>query len=336
MSDQSLRCDICSHYCEIAPGKVGICGVHKNEGEKIALINYGKAIAVHNDPIEKKPLYHFFPGSAVLSVGCMGCNFRCSNCQNWEIAQIGGKKCHVADYDKIGWGYHLPPKQLVQGALKCKSKSVAYTYNEPTIFLEYALDCMIEAKKAGLYNVWVSNGFMSDETLDKILPHLDAINIDLKSMDPGFYRKICGARLEPVLKNIQRIHASKTWIEITTLAIPTLSDSEELFYEIANFIMDKLGPTVPWHISAFRPAYKLKNLPPSSLNSIERACEIGQEIGLYYVYGGNVPGKGLENSYCPNCKKAVIERLGYRTNMYHKSGVCPSCKTQIHGVFEDE
>lgn len=333
MEENFAQCFICSHFCKIREGQVGICGVHQNIGGKIRLINYGRCIAIHNDPIEKKPLFHFLPGTSVLSIGTMGCNLRCKNCQNWQIAQINGLKCQVQKYKQMQWGYHLSPEKIIEEALKCKAKSIAYTYNEPTVFLEYAYDTMLLAQKNDLKNVWVSNGFMSEETLDKIIPFLNAINIDLKSFSEDFYRSNCGASLKPILNNLRRLAKENVWLEITTLAIPSLSDDPEMFREIARFIQNELRDNVPWHISAFHPSYKLNYLPSTSLETIEKAYEIGKEEGLKHVYGGNIPGKGLENTYCSKCKETLIERIGYRTSPFYQKGECPKCKQALDGIF---
>lgn len=343
---QTVQCQTCSHFCKIKDGQVGICGVRQNINGKLKLLVYGKAIAANIDPIEKKPLFHFLPGSDSYSFGTLGCNFRCNNCQNYDISQIYGLKGKVQEYNKIPWGHELSPEQIVRDALKQNCSSIAYTYNEPTIFLEYALDTMKLAHEKGLKNVWVSNGYMSSETLDLIIPYLDAINVDIKSLDDKFYVSNCGAHVEPVLKNCQRlIHPAssgkgggvkeKIWLEVTTLIIPTLSDDEKMFKELALFIASKLGKHVPWHISAFSGAisWKLQHLPDSPLEKIKKAYQIGKDAGLKYVYGGNVWDSEIERTVCPKCDKIVIERSGYQVIRHDKKGKCPGCGEKIEGVF---
>ena len=331
-----IKCQACSHFCKIKEGKTGICGVRQNNKGKLKLLVYGKAIAVNIDPIEKKPLFHFLPGSQAYSFGTLGCNFRCDNCQNFDISQIYNFKGKTEKYKKFSWGYNLPPREIVEDALASKCQSIAYTYNEPTVFLEYALDTMQLARKKGLKNIWVSNGFMSKKTAALILPYLDAINIDLKSFDDNFYKKHCGGRLNPILRNCRTFVKNKVWLEITTLIIPTLSDNRKTFEEIARFIKKELGDFVPWHISGFSPkiSWKLQDLPETPLGKIKEAYQIGKKMGLKYVYGGNVWQEDLENTFCPKCKKATIRRKGYRINCQLRGSCCPFCQEKIEGIFD--
>jgi pyruvate formate lyase activating enzyme len=289
LKDKIVRCQTCSHRCVIAPGKRGTCGVRENIGGKLYFLPYGRAIAANVDPIEKKPLYHFLPGTYSFSIATVGCNFRCKNCQNWTISQFG-KDPKTAREAIEKSGEDLPPKKVVELAKENNCPSISYTYTEPTIFLEYALDTMKLAKKAGLKNVWVSNGFMSEKTLKLVMPYLDAINIDIKLFDDKFYRENCGARLAPVLKNCKTIVKNKIWLETTTLIIPTLSDDEKIFRKIARFIKEELGDFVPWHVSAFSGAisWKLQYLPDTPVEKVKRAREIGKSAGLKYVHMGNV------------------------------------------------
>ncbi len=332
----TLECENCNHHCKIKEGEVGICGVRQNLKGKLYLLAYGKSVAVGIDPIEKKPLFHFLPGSHVYSFGTLGCNFHCSNCQNYGISQMFGDKGKVKEYSGLNWGTNLSPDEIVKGALENNCSSVAATYNEPTVFLEYALAVMKLAKKKKLKNIWVSNGFMSTKTLDTVIPYLDAINIDIKSFDDKFYREECGARLAPVLENCKKLIKQGVWLEITTLIIPTLSDNKKMLREIARFIKKELGSFVPWHLSAFSGeiSWKLKNLPSTSLKSIKEAYEIGKEEGLKYVYGGNILNNNLENTYCPKCGALVIERNGYQTISKLKDGCCSKCATKIVGIFQ--
>jgi pyruvate formate lyase activating enzyme len=289
LADKKVKCKTCSHFCNIAPGARGICGVRENIGGKLIFLAYSRAIAANIDPIEKKPLYHFLPGTKTFSIATVGCNFRCGNCQNWSISQFP-KSPKISRKMIEDSGESLPPEEVVKLAKEFGCPSVSYTYTEPTIFLEYALDTMKLAKKAGLKNIWVSNGFMSEETFSAAAPYLDAINIDIKSFEDKFYRESCGARLAPVLENCRRAVKKKIWLEITTLTIPTLSDDEEMLGKIAKFIKSELGNSVPWHISAFSGeiSWKLRHLPETSVEKVKRVQEIGKKAGLKNVYAGNI------------------------------------------------
>jgi len=336
IDEQTLKCRTCSHFCLIKDGRVGVCGVRQNLGGKLYLLVYGRAAAVNLDPIEKKPLFHFLPGSSAFSFGTLGCNFFCANCQNHDIAQMSGLKGQVEKYHKINWGNDFSPAELVSRALASGCRSLAYTYNEPTIFFEYALDTMKLAKAKGLKNIWVSNGFMSEPALDAILPFLDGINIDIKSFSGEFYKSNCGAALEPVLKNCRRLVKAGVWLEITTLVMPTLADDEIMLKQIAEFIKKDLGDFVPWHVSAFSAAisWKLKQLPDTSPRAIEKAYAIGKQAGLKYVYAGNVWSSGREDTVCPNCGQLVIKRSGYEVASFDQADRCKNCGEKIAGVFK--
>ena len=333
--DGSVRCELCPHYCLLRENALGVCGVRQNIEGKLYSLIYGKASSVAVDPIEKKPLFHFFPGSRIFSLGTLGCNFRCANCQNYDISQIYGSKGVVEEYEKVNWGEDLSPAELVEQAKANNCQSIAYTYTEPTVFLEYALDTMKLAKKEGLRNVWVSNGFMSDQALDAIIPYLDAINVDIKSFDDGFYQKNCGARVQPVLDNCKRLVKECVCLETTTLIIPTLSDDEQMLSQVAKFIKNELGDFVPWHVSAFSGliSWKLKQLPDTPISKVKRAYEIGKEEGLKYVYTGNVWEEESESTYCPKCKNTLIERIGYRVTRKDEAGQCPKCQEKLEGLF---
>ncbi len=325
LSNKRTQCQNCAHYCVILPGKRGICGVRENIDGKLYALNYGKAIACDIDPIEKKPLFHFLPGSQSLSIATVGCNFSCANCQNWNISQ-GPKP------NKPILGEDLTPGEIVRIAKENNLPSIAYTYTSPTIFSDYALDTMKLAKKQGIKNIWVSNGFWSKELFDLISPYLDAANIDLKGFSDEFYRKYCGGRLQPVLDTLKRIKKKKIWLEVTTLVIPTLSDSKEMFENIANFIKNELGAETPWHISQFSGliSWKLQHLPDTPVETLEMAFEIGKKAGLKYVYTGNVPGLSQENTYCPKCGILAIERIGYAIKRFDKNGKCSKCKQDLN------
>ncbi|PIU80872.1 MAG: AmmeMemoRadiSam system radical SAM enzyme [Candidatus Moranbacteria bacterium CG06_land_8_20_14_3_00_40_12] len=326
-----VLCTACRHYCKIPEGKTGICGVRKNIRGQLELLVFGRVAAANVDPVEKKPFYHFLPGSFAFSLGTFGCNFRCLNCQNFDISQILDHKGDVDYYSKINWSEKLSPEEVIQKAKATGSKSIAYTYNEPTVWTEYSLEIMKRAKKEGFHNVWVSNGFMTAETLDTILPYLDAINIDIKSFSDKFYRQNCGARVDPILENCRRIKEKKVHLEITTLIIPTLSDDAKMLKRLAKFIRQELGVETPWHISAFSGeiSWKLQSVPETSVDQLKKIRQIGLEAGLYYVYAGNVLAEGLENTYCPKCAAAVIERSGYNIKNYLEKGRCRQCGYQI-------
>jgi len=322
-----VQCTNCAHYCLIKNAQRGICGVRENKDGKLYSLVYSKAVAVNIDPIEKKPFYHFLPGSHSLSIATVGCNFRCLYCQNWDISQ-GFKTAKEIP------GENLPPEKIVKIALENNLPSISYTYTSPTIFLEYALDTMKLAKKAGLKNNWVTNGFMSKEALGLVAPYLDAANVDLKGFNEEFYQKVCGGRLQPVLENLKEMKTlrrrsgqGKIWVEVTTLVIPTLNDDEKTFKDIANFIKNELGEETPWHISQFCGAisWKLQHLPDTPVETLEKAYQIGKEAGLKYVYTGNVPGHRGEDTFCPQCGTLCIDRTNYIIHRYDKDGKCPKC-----------
>lgn len=329
LKDKKVQCQTCAQKCVILPGKRGICGVRENIDGKLYALNYGKAIACHIDPIEKKPFFHFLPGTSSLSIATVGCNFRCDNCQNYDISQ-GFKNVKEIP------GEDLPPEAIVKMAIENNLPSISYTFTEPTIFLEYALDTMKLAKKAGLKNNFVSNGFMSEESAKLVIPYLDANNIDIKSFSEDFYRENCGGRLQPVLDTAKLMKKSGVWVEITTLVIPTLSDSEKMFKDIAKFIYEELGPETPWHISRFSGAisWKLQHLPDTPVESLEKAYKIGKKTGLKYVYTGNVPGHRAENTYCPKCETLAINRINYMIHRHDKSGKCPKCGTDLNLILK--
>ncbi|MEM2982909.1 MAG: AmmeMemoRadiSam system radical SAM enzyme, partial [Candidatus Bathyarchaeia archaeon] len=277
------------------------------------------------DPVEKKPLYHLFPGSTSFSIATVGCNFRCLQCQNHEISQMPRETGRII-------GQNVTPEEIVWKAKRHGSKSIAYTYTEPTVYFEYARDVAILASREGIKNVFVTNGYMTLDAIEAIHPDLHAANVDLKSFSDEFYKKICGARLQPVLDSIRKMRELGIWVEVTTLLIPGLNDGEDELRAIAKFIL-QVGPEVPWHISAFYPTYKMTDRPRTPVHSIQRARKIGMEEGLRYVYSGNVPGDEGENTYCYNCGDLLIQRWGYTIMKYRlKDGRCPSCNAQIDGI----
>ncbi|MBN1522414.1 MAG: AmmeMemoRadiSam system radical SAM enzyme [Candidatus Aureabacteria bacterium] len=316
-----VQCDLCSHRCVISPGKRGVCGVRENRDGVLYSLVYGKAAARNVDPIEKKPLFHFYPGSKTYSIATVGCNFRCLYCQNWQISQLK---------DEVIIGEEFAPEDIVEDALSSRCESIAYTYTEPTIFYEYAFDTAIIAQKKGLKNLFITNGYITEEALREISPYLDTVNIDLKSMSDDFYKKVCSARLKPVLDNITLCYSLGIWVEVTTLVIPGYNDSLEELREIAMFIRS-INKSIPWHVSRFFPAYQLNNVSLTPLKRLEEAVKIGREAGLEYVYQGNMD-EG-ENTFCPNCGKLLIIRTDFNTiENKIKDGSCPYCRANIVGV----
>ncbi len=317
-------CNACSHRCNIPEGKYGICGTRKNINGQLFTNVYEFPIALNIDPIEKKPLFHFIPGSKSFSMGTAGCNFKCLNCQNDDISQMRG--------DTIT-GSRRSVKEIITLAKEYNCKSIAYTYNEPVVFLEYVLDCAKEAHKNDLKNVYISNGFETPETIELLQGKIDAMNIDLKSFRNSFYKSICGGKLEPVLKTIRDVYKKGFWLEITTLIIPGYNDTEEELKDIAKFIAG-IDKEIPWHISRFFPAYKMLNVPHTPIKTIEKAKEIGLSEGLKYIYPGNIHGEET-NTYCPQCEKSLIKRKNYQI-VYNKisDGECPFCGYTINGVFK--
>lgn len=329
LKNDSVKCNLCSHRCSrIADGERGICGVRENRNGKLYSLVYGRVIARNLDPIEKKPFFHFLPGTMAYSIATVGCNFRCGNCQNYDISQMAKEHGTIV-------GQKMSPEEIVSAAKRSNCSSIAYTYSEPTIFFEYALNIAKLAKKVGIKNIFVTNGYITREALNKIAPYLDAANIDLKSYTENFYQKNCGAHLQPVLNSIKLHKKLGIWTEITTLIIPTLNDTEEELRQIAEFIKKEAGPETPWHITAFHPTYKLIDLPPTTIPILRRAREIGLKVGLYYVYEGNVPGEEGENTYCHTCQKILIRRFGYRILENNiKDSVCPFCGAKIEGIHQ--
>ncbi len=338
-----LVCDACKMKCIIKEGGTGVCGVRKNVNNRLFLLVYGQASAVHIDPIEKKPLYHFLPGTDVFSLGTVGCNFGCSFCQNWSLSQVTRdlskklkKENRIQDLglEVRNLGYDLSPQKIVDICMEENVPSIAYTYNEPAIFFEYLYDTSRLAHQKGIKNVFVSNGYESEETLELMEPYLHGINIDLKSFSDKFYTKICKARLKPVLDTIERIHQMGIWLELTTLIIPGKNDSDAELRDIAAFIAN-IDENIPWHISAFHPDYKMKNIQPTSLEVLLRACDIGKSKGLRHIYIGNAYSPENSATWCPNCQKKLIGRNGYRIQCTtdFKGGQCQNCQTKIAGVW---
>lgn len=325
LEEGKVHCFLCSQHCHIKPGKRGKCGVRENRDGSLWSLVYGRLIAHHIDPIEKKPLYHFFPGSRSYSIATAGCNFSCLFCQNADISQ--GPREH-----KSIFGHPTDPEVVVTEARQSGCKSISYTYTEPTIFLEYALDVSRLAAEQDIKNVFVSNGFMTEQSLQLIAPYLDAANVDLKSFTDDFYKKQCGARLDPVLQTLERMKRAGVWLEVTTLLIPGLNDDESELRRLTRFLVE-LDADIPWHVSRFHPTYRLTDRPSTPLGTLHRAREIGLEAGLKYVYTGNIPGDDGENTCCHACGSLLIRRMGFSMK---KEGLdqakCKQCGATLAGV----
>jgi pyruvate formate lyase activating enzyme len=321
-----VRCNLCRHQCLIADGKTGICKVRQNIDGTLYSLVYDKVCSAGIDPIEKKPLFHFQPASSTFSIATPGCNFRCEFCQNWQISQ------QDSDSDKID-GQPYSPKDIVNSAKQNGCRSIAYTYTEPTIFMELASDTGQLAKKEGLANVFVSNGYETIEAVDFAKGWLDGINIDLKSFSEDFYKNLCGAKLAPVLDTISYI-AGKTdiWMEITTLIVPGQNDSDDELKQIAGFIANFTGVDTPWHISRFYPNYRMDDTDATAQQTLQRALQIGKDAGLRYIYIGNMPGAKAESTFCYKCGREVIQRIGYTIgDNVITNGACPDCGAKIAG-----
>ncbi|MDP2644426.1 MAG: AmmeMemoRadiSam system radical SAM enzyme [Desulfobacterales bacterium] len=326
VADGKVHCFLCCHHCRIAASKFGICGVRQNLAGKLYTHAYGDAIAANVDPIEKKPLYHFLPGSLSFSVATIGCNFRCGFCQNWQISQASAGK------EPAGRTGNLLPESIVRQAKSQRCRSIAYTYTEPTIFFEYAYDTARLAKENDLFNVFVTNGYMTTEALKMIHPYLDAANVDLKSFSEDFYRGTCHGHLKPVLAAIRTMKDLGIWVEVTTLVIPGQNDDEEQLEGIVRFIAG-VDPHIPWHVSRFHPAYQVTDVGATSLETLRKAYRLGKAAGLRHVYLGNVPGEAPE-TFCAKCGEALIRRRGFHVaeNRIEKSA-CPACGEAVAGVF---
>ena len=324
--ERQVRCKLCNWRCLIGEDKLGRCCVRKNINGILYSLNYDRVCSANPDPIEKKPLFHFQPGTRSFSIATMGCNFHCIFCQNWQISQAAVEAGRID-------GQPISPEQIVEAAVRDGCASIAYTYTEPTIFMELCSDCGRLAKKKGLTNVFVSNGYETIEAIDFAAEWLDGINVDLKSFSEDYYSRLCKAKLQPVLDTISYI-AKQTdiWLEITTLLVPGENDSDEELKKLTDFIVNEVGPDVPWHISRFHPQYKYLDSAPTPLEALERAEQIGKKAGLHYIYLGNVPGAKSESTFCYNCGRLLIERVGYHIASNHiVDSCCPDCGTKIAG-----
>ena len=326
LENQQVQCGLCNFKCKISEGEWGRCRVRRNFEGALYSLNYHQVCSTAIDPVEKKPLFHFQPGSRSFSIAAPGCNFQCNFCQNWQISQLPRNQKSLA-------GRSYNPQDIVNAAPQNHCRSISYTYTEPTVFMELCADCGRLAKKQGLANIFVSNGFMTIEALEFTRDFLDAINVDLKAFSEQFYQKQCKASLDPVLQTLRHIaRQTDIWLEVTTLVIPNLNDSDDELKKIADFIAADLGVHVPWHISRFHPDYKQQNGSPTPPDTLMRAHQLGKKAGLRYVFIGNLPGSGYENTLCHACGHLLIERIGYRIGQYNiTNGACPECGTTVAG-----
>jgi pyruvate formate lyase activating enzyme len=320
------RCHTCQWRCRINPGKYGACGMYRNTGGTLFSLNYPFVSSVAVDPIEKKPLFHFFPGTPCFSLGTLGCNFRCKHCQNWQISTADGASIESMCRE-------LPPEKVVEMAEESGCRGIAWTYNEPTIWFEYTLECARLAKAAGLYTVYVTNGYATPETLDTIGPYLDAWRVDIKGFSDHLYQELAGVpRWREILDVTKR--AKDKWnmhVEVVTNIVPTLNDDDAQLAALAGWIKDELGELTPWHVTRFYPQHHMAHLPPTPVATIEKACDIGRKAGLKFIYGGNIPGHESENTRCYHCGRLVVKRTGYQTEVTGLSGSkCKHCGADLN------
>ena len=325
LENQRVVCKLCPKECKVDDLERGYCGVRENKEGKYYTHVYGAVCAAHTDPMEKKPFFHFLPGTNAFSIATAGCNMDCAFCQNWEISQIRPEQVE---------SYYLLPDEVAETARRTQAKSIAYTYTEPVIFYEYMYDCAVASRSQGIRNVMVSNGYIQEKPLRKLCGVLDGIKVDLKSFRQKYYQEICAGDLKPVLDSLEIIHDEKVWCEIVYLIVPTLNDSEAEIDELCAWVAARLGPDVPLHFTRFHPQYRLKNLPSTPVSSLEMALEIAKNKGLHYVYLGNVPGHEAESTRCPACKEIVVKRIGFTVlEQSIRAGKCAHCGNPIPGVW---
>lgn len=321
LKNGSVQCVLCPHHCIIVSEKTGICGVRRNEAGKLFTLIYGSCSSVADDPIEKKPLYHFFPGSMVLSLGSVGCTFRCAHCQNYSISMSNPEEAFLQE---------IPPEAVVEMAKAHGCQGVAWTYNEPTIWHEYTLDAARLVKKAGLYTVYVTNGYIEEDPLEEISPYLDAMNVDVKAFQDGFYKKVCKARLEPVLRTCEAAKKLGIHLELTYLVIPGLNDDKNDILRFCQWIVDCLGVDTPVHFSRFHPDYQMTTIQATPTETLLAFYKVAKDAGLQYVYLGNIPHGDYDNTVCPSCGSLLIERKGFFAQAHGlKKGKCIRCGTTI-------
>ena len=326
LSRNRVRCRLCAHGCTIEPGSRGICAVRENVEGRLVSLTHGRLIARDIDPIEKKPLYHFYPGTRAYSIATVGCNFTCLHCQNHYISQYPRARAGRVVGDRV------PAADVVAAAIDGGCHSIAYTYSEPTIAIEYVLEVMELARAHGLTNVWVTNGYFTADAFERIEPHLDAANVDLKGISDRFYHEIVGGNVRPVLHTIERLHRAGIWVEVTTLVIPGENDAADDLRWTAEAVVG-ISPQIPWHVSRFFPAHRMLDLPPTPVDTLEAAGRIGREAGVRYIYLGNVPGEG-ETTRCAECGEFVIVRSGHRVKENRLvDGRCPECGATVDGVW---
>ncbi len=334
LPDGAVRCFACGHRCLIREGKRGICKVRFNQGGKLR-VPWGYVAALQTDPIEKKPFFHILPGADALTFGMLGCDFHCDYCQNWITSQAGRDPVSDQSVDYIR---RITPAELVELARRSGARVVASSYNEPLITSEWAVSVFSKAKEAGLQCVYISNGNVTPQVLEYVRPYLVGYKIDLKTMNDRHYRRLGGV-LQNVLDGIRLAHDLGLWVEVVTLIVPGFNDSNEELMAAARYIAS-VSRDIPWHVTAFHPDYKMTDPPPTSVHTLLRAAEIGQEAGLNFVYAGNLPGRvgEYENTYCPSCRALLIERMGYIVRAYHltSQGTCPKCGTQVPGIWPNQ
>lgn len=326
LPDREIECRLCPRFCRLGDKERGYCGVRENNGGVYMTLVYGKACAVHVDPIEKKPFFHFLPSSKALSIAAAGCNVNCKFCQNWEISQVRPEQIRHMD---------LPPDEVKKTALRYDCPVIAYTYSEPVVYFEYMVDTARAARRAHIRNVVVTGGHVNPEPLAELLEFVDAVKIDLKAFTQDFYTRYVRGELQPVLDAIRQVASSPVWLEIVYLVIPTLNDDPADLHRLCRWLSDEIGTEVPLHFSRFHPAYLLNNLPPTPVSTLEKARDIALEQGLHYVYIGNIPGHEAENTICPECGVRLIERSGYRIGSISiKNGRCSACGRLIPGRWD--
>ncbi|MFA6033385.1 MAG: AmmeMemoRadiSam system radical SAM enzyme [Myxococcota bacterium] len=322
----AVRCGVCPHGCIVKDGATGVCGVRRNDGGVLNALNHGLLVAMGDDPIEKKPLFHFKPGSHSFSIAAAGCNLRCAHCQNWRISQWP-----VMNPGRTIPGDSVAAADVVSAALERGCSSISYTYTEPAMFVEYALEVMALARDSLLANVFVTNGYISKGCVSRVAPLLDAANVDLKSSSDDFYRHQCGGRVAPVKDTIAALHAAGVWVEVTTLIIPGLNDSDSDIRDVAGFIAG-VSIDIPWHVSAFHPDFRTTGIPRTPAASVKRAMDAGMEAGLRYIYGGNLAGEVGEDTACPSCATTLVHREGFSVLANRvTNGCCPVCGAAVAG-----
>jgi pyruvate formate lyase activating enzyme len=323
LKDDTVQCRLCAHFCRIEPGATGLCGVRRNDGGQLVSLSHDKVAALNLDPVEKKPLFHFQPGTSTLSIGTQGCNMDCAFCQNWTLSKPPRE-------GRPPEGQRIAPEEIVRLAISSGAASIAYTYSEPAIFFELMLETATLARHEGLANIMVSNGFQSPECIEELDGLIQAANIDLKSFREEFYRDLCGARLKPVLDNLAHIKRLGWHLEVTTLVITDENDSDAELRDIARFLVTELGPDLPWHVSRFHPCHRMNDRPPTPVETLRRAWDIGRAEGLNHIFVGNVHGSGLEDTVCPGCGRTVVKRAGFTIlDNRLQQGRCPDCGREI-------